>query len=134
MLEKSFEQSESQEAQGPPLSMEHFGRVQNNFFLQFVDQPLNTKRYQISSIVDALKRSAEGEIFLLPLKPMLVKLREENPALVSRLTEEMTKKDQERKEMVIEHLALLYEAYLLQRKYLQPNEDEWKVFDFFEPN
>lgn len=131
-MPETLNHPEIQEKEYPPLTFEEFKKHQNNFFLQFIDDPLNWRRYQIppKEIVKAIDRFERGEKLSYPLNPLIVKLQEENPELEKNLTKEITEGDKERIENIERNMHLLYEAYLIQRKYLDPQENEGTAFDF----
>lgn len=123
------------EKEYPPLPFEEFARVQNNFFLMFLDEPLNYHRYQIplNDLIDAMNRERRGESLSFPQHPLLIKLSEKNPELAQKLAEAITEGDKRkgREKTISENSRLLYEAYLIMRKHLEPGKNEGEAFGFY---
>ena len=113
-----------------PLDFDRFSAVQNNFYIQFIEDPLNYFRYDIPSISEALDRHERGEQLNYELKPSIKILQKENSELEKRLTESITQGDKEgrRREAVRERMHDLYDAYLILRDYVDGNEGV--EFDF----
>jgi len=118
-----------------PLDFDRFKDVQNNFYLAFIDEPLNGRRYEIPDICDALNRFDRGEELNFDVNQAIKILRKINPDLERRLTEAITKGKEERRryEAIGENMELLYEAYLILRDFVDGNEGEEFDFGIFYP-
>ena len=132
---EDMENHETNETKVPPLSPEQFAKVFNNYYLLFLEVPVNYHRYVIptSEIDDAIEKHERSEPHSFPFNPLLEKLREENPELERKLTETLTNVRNDPASTMKSYepfIPLLYEAYLIQRKYLKPDENEGEVFCF----
>ncbi len=125
-MKQRISPSESSEVEVPPLSIERFAEIQNNFFLQFLDVPYNSRRCE--GAFKAVHDKTDPKS--LTLKPLIIKLQSADPDLEERLTRAMTEGDAERNENIQRNMSMLYEAYLILRKYLEPGKNEGEAFDF----
>jgi len=110
-----------------PLDFDKFSTVQNNFYLRFLEKPLNYYRYEIPD--EAFDRYDQEEV-KYELIPLMRILQKEDYDLERRLTTSLTKGDKEhcRAEAIAESMQDLYQAYLILRKYVEENEG--KEFGF----